>query len=102
SRQPVDLAEQKAGLGQCGSRTDDDSTLLRIDPQHIERLIGSDPQSPALADGEMGDAAMAADNTPVAIHNVARLAGLGPQPLDKTGIGSVGDKADVLAVGLLG
>src|SRR3546814_1977073 len=39
-RQPVDLAQGDACLGQGGTRPDHDPPLPRIEPHHVERQIG--------------------------------------------------------------
>src|SRR5580700_1985536 len=99
--EPIELAERNSGLGQSSSRTDDDAPPFGLDLQHIERLVGGDPEPFALPDREMGDAIVPAEHPPAAVDDVAWLPGLGPQPLDETGVGSVRHKADVLTVGLV-
>ena len=50
----------------------------------------------------MGDAAMTAEHAALFVDDVAGLAGFGAQPLDQLRIGAPRDKANVLAVGLVG
>ena len=70
---------------------------------HVERLLlAADLDPAALADGEMDHAAMPADHPAVAIDDLARRLGFGPNALHQPGIIAVGNEADVLAVGLGG
>src|SRR5271169_4711086 len=68
----------------------------------MERLGGGDPEPLSLTHGEMGDAAMTADHLARLVNYLAGLAGFRPQPLDQLRIGALWDKANVLAVGLVG
>ena len=60
------------------------------------------PRSAPLADGEMNDALMPADDLAVEIDDVARLDRVRPQPADDIGIASGRHEADILAVLLVG
>ena len=100
--EPVHLAEQQSRLGQGVARADDDAPPPRVDPQHIEGLVGGDAEPLALSDGKARDALVAAEDAAAAVDDVAGLACLGPQPLDEAAVRPVRDKADVLAVGLVG
>src|SRR5215469_3998355 len=99
--EPVQLAKRDTRFRQCRARADDDSPLLGIEPEHIERLAGGDPEPPALADGKMGDAIVAAEHATAAVDDVTGLGGLWSQPLDEPRIGPVRHEADVLAVRLV-
>ena len=55
-----------------------------------------------LADGEMGDAVMAAQHIALGIDNRARARRIGAQPVHDGGIAPVGHETDILAVGLVG
>src|SRR5271156_5184200 len=68
----------------------------------MERLGGGDPEPLSLTHGEIADAAMTAEHSALLVDDVAGLAGFGAQPLDQLRIGALRDKADVLAVGLVG
>jgi len=100
--QPVDVADAEAVPEQGLARTDDHAPGFGLDPRDVQRLVRGDAETPALADGEPGDAAVAAHYGAMAVNDVAGLEGLGTQGLDDPGIAAVGDEADVLAVGLLG
>ncbi len=75
---------------------------MRLETQHVERLPRRDPEALALAYREMGDAAMAAEQAACVIDDVAWFAGLRPQTLHDLRIGPPRNKADILAVGLVG
>src|SRR6202023_2495770 len=51
-----------------------------------------------LADGEMNDALMPADNAAVEVDDVAGFDGIRPQPADDVGIAPGRHEADILAV----
>src|SRR5665213_1607143 len=72
---PVDIAQRDAIHPQRLARTDHDALTGGIEPHHIKRRAGSNPQPAALADGEMHDALMGADDAAVAIDDVAVLPG---------------------------
>ena len=61
-----------------------------------------DAQALALADGIAQRAVMASDHVAVAPHNVARCSGMSAAALDIARVVAVRDKADILALGLLG
>ena len=71
-------------------------------PEHIERLRRSDPEPLSLTDRKVGDAAMSAEHAPRQIDDLPGVTRLRPQLLDEPRVGSLRNKADVLAVGLVG
>src|SRR6185437_7381634 len=99
--EPVDLAEREAGFGERFLGADNDATRLRLDPQHVERLGGGDADALALAHREPGYAVMPPEHGAGGVDDVAGLAGLGAQPRDDLGVGTLRHEADVLAIGLL-
>ena len=99
---PVDVAQHDAIHPQCLARSDHDAAAGGIQPHHIERRAGGDAQSPPLADGEMNDALMPADDAAVEVDDIAGLDRIRPQPADDVGIASGRHEADVLAVLLVG
>ena len=87
--------------------TDNDSVVLTVERQHVERLAGGDAQSPPLADGKLVQALVLAQHLPVLRHHLALLrrqaaALLGQIRLNKTDVVPAGDKANLLAFGLVG
>src|SRR5271170_1516215 len=99
--EPIQHVQRNSGFGQCGSWTDDHAPPFGLDLQNVERLAGGDPEPLALPNRETGDAVVTAEHAAGAIDDVTRLASVGPQPLDETGVGSVRHKADILAVGFV-
>ena len=52
--------EPRRADGERLLRPDDDAALLRLEPEHVERLgLAADLEAAALADGEVDQAAMA-------------------------------------------
>ena len=70
---PVDVAQHDAIHPQRLARPDHDAAARGIELDDIERRAGGDAQSLALADGEMNDALMPADDAAVEIDDVAGL-----------------------------
>src|SRR5439155_1996901 len=87
--EPVQLPEREPGLGESRSRPDYDAALLRLKTLHVERLCRGNPEPFSLADGEMGNAAMAPQHMTPQVDDVTRLAGLRPQPLDEQRVGAL-------------
>ncbi len=74
----------------------------RIELEHKQRLlIARKPKALALADGEIGDAVMAAQHRAALVHDIAGARGVGADAAHDLGIAARGHKADVLAVGLV-
>ena len=73
-----------------------------VDARHIHGMRHRDAQALALADGVAQRAVVAPDHAAVAPHNVARCSGMSAAALDIARVVAVGNKADVLAFGLLG
>src|SRR5262249_39374524 len=71
-------------------------------PHHVERVAGGDAEPAALADGEVDDAGMSAQQAAVEIDDVARPGRAGLEPLDHLGVAARWHEADVLAVVLVG
>ena len=85
----------------------DDLARVSLDLEDVEGRAGSDAQSLALADGEIVDASMFADDTAVGSDHFAgsferRLALLGEIGVEELLIVSAGHEADFLRVGFLG
>src|SRR3984893_6273439 len=59
---------------------------------------GAQPQPPPLADGEMNDALMRADDAAVEVNDIAGQNRIRPQPADDVGIATGRHEADILAV----
>src|SRR5215470_6525616 len=70
--------------------------------EHIKRRGGSDTESLSLANRKMRDTAMSAKHAPRHIDDLSRVTRFRPQLLDEPRIGSLRNKADILAVGLIG
>ena len=72
---PIQLTSRKPDAihPQRLARADHDAAARRIELDDIERRAGGDAQSLALADGEMNDALMPADDAAVEIDDVAGL-----------------------------
>ena len=70
---PVDVAQRDAIHPQRLARTDHDAAAGGLKPHHIERRAGGDAQSAPLADGEMNDALMPADDAAVEVDDIAGL-----------------------------
>src|SRR5688572_13316427 len=99
--QPVDVFNRYKLLHQRSSGADDHSSGIGLDPHHIEGLSPSEPESAALADGEIDDAVVPAENPAIHMHDLARLCGLGPELQHDILIPAARHEADVLTVGLL-
>src|SRR5262249_49670507 len=100
--QPIDLAQAHPAGAQRLARADHDAARGCIEPHDIERMAGGDAEPAALADGEMDDAGMPAQQTAVEIDDVAGYGGAGLEPLDHLGVAARRHEADVLAVMLVG
>ena len=99
---PVDVTQADAIHPQCLARPHHDAAAGRIELDDIERRAGGDAQSLALADGEMNDALMPADDAAFEIDDVAGLDRAGPEAADDVGVAPGRHEADVLAVLLVG
>src|SRR5262249_34891100 len=100
--QPIDLAQPHPAGAQRLARPDHHAARRRIEPHHIERMAGGDAEPAALADGEVDDAGMSAQQAAVKIDDVARLGRAGLEPLDHLGVAARRHEADVLAIVLVG
>src|SRR6185437_7425108 len=98
--QPVDGAERHAPAGERALRPDDDAAPLRVEAEDVERLGRGEAEAAALADREVDDAVMAAEDTAGAVDDVAGRRRVGPQAFDEPGIGAARHEADILAVRL--
>ena len=76
---PVDVAQRDAIHPQRLARTHHDAAAVGVEPHHIQRRAGGDAQSAPLADGEMNDALMPADDAAVEVDDIAGLDGIRPQ-----------------------
>ena len=70
---PVDVTKPDAIHPQRLARPHHDAAAGRIELDDIERRAGGDAEPLALADGEMNDALMAADDAAIEIDDVAGL-----------------------------
>ena len=61
-RNPIDGFDFERRGAQSVVVADDDAIVLRFDSEHVERLAGSEAQTLALADGEIVNAIVAAEN----------------------------------------
>ena len=69
---------------------------------YIQRRFCCDAKSAALPDGVVDDAAVTSENVPLLVHKIPLWVSLARRALDERGVVAVGDKADVLTVGLAG
>src|SRR5262249_29689926 len=92
--QPIDLAQAHPAGAQRLARADHDAARGCIEPHDIERMAGGDAEPAALADGEMDDAGMPAQQTAVEIDDVAGYGGAGLEPLDHLGVAARRHEAD--------
>src|SRR5713101_7999104 len=86
---------------------DDDLASVSLDLEDVERRAGGDAQPLALADGEIVNARMLADDTPVGSDHLAgslerRLALLGQVGIKEALVVSPGHETDFLRVRLFG
>ncbi len=79
-----------------------DAARGRVELDDIERRAGGNAEALALADGEIDDALMPADDAAVEIDDVAGLDRAGLQAPDDVGVAPGRHEADVLAVLLVG
>src|SRR5207253_855603 len=84
------------------ARTDYNAARWRVEPHHIQRVAGGDAEPAPLPDREMDDPIVTAEHATIEIDDVARLGGTRPQALDHLSVAPGRDKADVLAVVLVG
>ena len=98
---PVDIAQGERAPLQSAARPGRDPPRGGVDRDDIERLARRHAQTPPLPDGEVDDAAVAAEHPPLAIDDLAGLRGLRTQLRHHVLVAPVGHEADVLAVGLL-
>src|ERR1700712_3782501 len=99
---PVDVAQLDAVHPQRLARSHHDTAAQGIELDDVERRAGSNAQPLALADGEMNDAPMPADDFAAEIDDIAGLDRAGPEPADDVGIAPGRYEADILAVLLVG
>ena len=104
---PVEALGAQGSRGQFGICSDGDAVAGGIDVEHVERRRRSDTEPLALADGEVGDALVAAKHLATGGHQFAgsvrkRLALLLEIGGKKLLVIAAGDKADFLRVGLFG
>src|SRR5579883_1757383 len=100
--EPVDGAEPHPATAERALRPDDDARPFGIETKDVERIGRGDAEAAALADGEVDDAVVAAEDAALAIDDLARRKGAGAQLLDEAGIGAARHEADILTVGLGG
>jgi len=99
---PVDVAQLDPIHPQRLAWTHHDAAARGIELDDVKRRAGGDAQSLALADGEMNDALMPADDVAAEIDDIAGLDRTGLQPADDVGVASGRHEADILAVLLVG
>jgi hypothetical protein len=99
---PVDVAQFDTIHPQRLARSHHDAAAGGIELDDVERRSRRDAQSLALADGEMNDALMPADDVAAEIDDVAGLDRAGLQPTDDVGVAPGRHEADILAVLLVG
>src|SRR4051812_12195197 len=101
--EPVPVGDTHRLDRKRSARADHDPRLLRIDPDDVQRfLLATDLDSPPLADGEVDDAAMAAEDPAGEIDDLSRRFRFWTHALHQARIIAIGNEADVLAVGLCG
>lgn len=98
--EPVHVFKHDQPGVQDAARTDDDLVPVRIQANNVQRIASRKLQTPALADGEIEDAAVPAEHAAIDMDDVASLGSVRPQALHDVGIAACGNKADILAVGL--
>ena len=76
--------------------------MFRFQADHIEGFADGNSKAAALADRVMDQALMTAEHPSIDMDDVAGLGSAWPQFLNDIRIGSVGNKADILTVGLIG
>ena len=99
---PVDVAQHDAVHLQRLARADHDAAVGGLQPHHVKRRGGRDAEAAALADGEIGDAVVAAEHAAVEIDDVAGVHRVRTQAGDDVGVAPGRHEADVLAVVLVG
>src|SRR5206468_6474630 len=70
---PVDVTKANTIHPQCLARPHHDAAAGGVELDDIERRAGGDAEPLALADGEMNDALVTADDASIEIDDVARL-----------------------------
>src|SRR6478609_6056393 len=100
--QPIDVAQPHPAGAQRRARPDHDPARRGVKPDHIKRMARGDAEPAPLADGEMDDAGMRAENAAVEIDDVAGLGRPRLEALDHLGVAARRYEADVLAVVLVG
>ena len=88
-------------------RADDDLIFRGVDAQDVERVVvivvtAADAETFALADGEMDDAVMLAEDAAIDVDDLAGLLGFGANFFDDLRVVAAGDEADVLRVRFVG
>ena len=101
-RDPVDFLGQQLARVDFGLVTDDHHVALRLDINHVHRLGVREPQTAALAEGEESDAGVLAQDLALGREHEARLKGLRRYLLEILAIPAGRDKANLLALGLVG
>jgi hypothetical protein len=99
---PVDVAQRDAMRPQSVARADHHLPRTGVEPHHVKRLAGCDTKPLPLADGEMDNAAMAAERCAVEVDDIAGFRRAGLEPLDHLRIVAGWHETDVLAVVLVG
>ena len=84
------------------ARADDDTCVLRIEMNDIERVASGDPNAAALANSVMDDAFMAAKHAAIDVDDIAGIGGSRLELRNDVRIFALGHEADVLAVLLVG
>ena len=99
---PVDVPQHDPTHAQSLTRTNYDATAIGIKPHDVQRRTGRNTETAALADRKMNNAGMCAKHLPVEIHDIARFRCARLQPFDHIGVVTGRNKADVLAIVLVG
>ena len=102
NRKPVEIAGKKLTVIQGAVRADHKRVALTVFTDHIDRLSGCHAEAAALTDRIMVQTLMPANNASVLIQDVSSGICLSCPAPDKSGIVSVGDKADILTVTFFG
>src|SRR4249919_122394 len=100
--QPIHVAQPHPAGAQRRARPDYDPARRGVEPDHVKRMARRDAEPAPLADREMDDAGMRAENAAVEIDDVAGLGRARLEALDHLGVAARRHEADVLAVVLVG
>src|SRR3954468_5407 len=96
--QPIDVAQPHPAGAQRRARPDHDPARRGVEPDHVERMAGGDAEPAPLADGEMNDAGMRAENAAVEIDDVTGFGRPRLEAPDHLGVAARRHEADVLTV----